>query len=375
MPRRQSEEPSFSTDPFLDVVCNLVGIMIILIIVAGLRVSRAPVRLSDGEPAPDAPAEVAAAAPPTSRVTGIRPTAVAGWLELAPDAPIDAPAPEQPPADLIAQAEELRRQAAAAAQESAELDARAAAVRQQHAVAQTQLRDLAAEIELSEVQVRQVESDAERAAQSVRELADRVAELENQAATLAGQSTVAHVLKHRVTPISRQVADKDELHFRLSGNRVAVVPLESLAEALKFRMERSRDLFFKINRYEGTAGPIDGFLMRYVIEKQQPSAIEELRNGGPFMRIQLTYYELEAGDDVVAETSDEALRPGSRFLTALAAARPDAALTFWVYPDSFELHRQLQEYAHEAGFEVAARPLPVGVPIAGSPHGSRSAAQ
>jgi hypothetical protein len=115
--------------------------------------------------------------------------------------------------------------------------------------------------------------------------------------------------------------------------------------------------------------------MRYVVVKQLPSAIEELRTGGSFFRIQLAYYELDVTTDAFTESIDQALRPGSRFLNALSRARPGTALTFWVYPDSFELHRALQEYAHDAGFDVAARPLPIGVPIAGSPHGTRSSAQ
>ena len=50
-------------------------------------------------------------------------------------------------------------------------------------------------------------------------------------------------------------------------------------------------------------------------------------------------------------------------------------LTFWVYPDSFKLYRTLQEACHAEGFVVAARPLPEGVLIEGSPYGSKSAGQ
>ena len=43
MSRRHHEETSFGSDSFLDVIANIVGILIILIVVAGVRVSRAPV--------------------------------------------------------------------------------------------------------------------------------------------------------------------------------------------------------------------------------------------------------------------------------------------------------------------------------------------
>jgi hypothetical protein len=62
-------------------------------------------------------------------------------------------------------------------------------------------------------------------------------------------------------------------------------------------------------------------------------------------------------------------------MTTLRLADEKATLTFWVYPDSFAAYRELQEFAHAEGFDVAARPLPHGVPIAGSPNGSRSSSQ
>jgi hypothetical protein len=75
------------------------------------------------------------------------------------------------------------------------------------------------------------------------------------------------------------------------------------------------------------------------------------------------------------ETEDEAMRPGSTFQQSLAAHGPTATVTFWVYPDSFNIHQKLKAFAHDAGYWVASRPLPTGVPIAGSPQGSKSVAQ
>ena len=371
MAGRRREELAFSMDSFLDVICNLVGIMLILIIVAGLRVSRAPVVLTSSEPAPEAPA--------VSHVAGMRLSNIGEWLELPPDSPEEPPVEqtpiEQPPTDLISRAEQLREQIAAIERSTADLKSREDDARRRREQTDDELRKLAAAREAAQAQVQETAADAADAARSVQELEEQAARLAASAAALAEQVPQTQVLRHSVTPISRQVSEKNELHLRLSGNRVSVVPLDSLAEALKFRLERSRDLFLRVNRYEGTAGPVDGFLMRYVVERQQPSAIEELRNGGPFMRIRMTYYELEAGADVATESAEEALTLGSRFLTAIAGSRAGTSLTFWVYPDSFELHRALQDYAHDAGFDVAARPLPIGVPIAGSPNGSRSAAQ
>lgn len=382
MSRRKSNEPGFNSDSFLDIVCNLVGIMIILILVAGLRVSRAPVQPLDSEPAPAAPVAIDAQPEPDPELSAINATELSKWLELAPAAPLidsesppEPPPAEEPPEDLIAQTEELRRLVDRCKQRQAEFKNREDAARRNRADADRQLKHLAESLSSARSESRNARKQAEEAALEVQQLERQAAQLTSKLAALADEQAAPQVLRHSVTPVSRQVSQKDELHFRLSGNRVAVVPLEALAEALKFRMQRNGDLFLRVNRYEGTAGPVEGFLMRYVIEKQKPSVIEELRSGGSFVRIQLAYYELEAGPDAVTESVDQALTPGSRFLSALARARPGTSLTFWVYPDSFDLHRALQEYAHEARFDVAARPLPVGVPIAGSPNGSRSVAQ
>ena len=71
----------------------------------------------------------------------------------------------------------------------------------------------------------------------------------------------------------------------------------------------------------------------------------------------------------------QALTPGSLFYTALRSAPTDTTLTFWVYPDSFGSFRELQTFAHQHGFKVAARPLPDGMLIMGSPSGSKSLGQ
>ena len=45
------------------------------------------------------------------------------------------------------------------------------------------------------------------------------------------------------------------------------------------------------------------------------------------------------------------------------------------YQDSFASFRRIKKELYKMGFSVAARPLPVGTPISGSPQGTKSAAQ
>jgi hypothetical protein len=50
-------------------------------------------------------------------------------------------------------------------------------------------------------------------------------------------------------------------------------------------------------------------------------------------------------------------------------------VTVWTYPDSFHDFRRLKDELFKLGYLTAGRPMPHGAPIAGSPSGSRSAAQ
>jgi len=89
----------------------------------------------------------------------------------------------------------------------------------------------------------------------------------------------------------------------------------------------------------------------------------------------VTKWEIDRSDDAYAENQEMALQVQSRFYQALSGIGTGSTITLWVYPDSFELYRSLQKHAHSLGYQVAGRPLPFGVPIAGSPAGTRSAGQ
>jgi hypothetical protein len=98
--------------------------------------------------------------------------------------------------------------------------------------------------------------------------------------------------------------------------------------------------------------------------------------GTAVIRLGISEWRMIPQQSLVYESADEALLPQSRFLNALRSAGANATLTFWVYPDSFTLHRELQDFAHDNGFDVAGRPLPEGIPITGSSSGgSKSVAQ
>lgn len=375
--RGGNSQLEFGSDSFLDIVANIVGILIILIVIAGVRVSQAPLREDEGDKMKAQESRQSSTTDHGPRTTDHRPPAT--------EPPTTEPRATEPRANpeslLQNQLEELAIQARALEADIDEIEAQTQTLVQLAG----QWNEREEDLRLALSQIETSRDEKQQAAQLVQErtsmlkrnvdqirvqLSDLKVELIEEEKTNPPVKT----LPHRLTPLSKTVHDK-ELHFRLIENRIAHVPLDEMLERLKAQVERQKNWLMKFNRHQGTIGPVEGFTMNYVVVRQQVSVIEELRQGKAMMRIGVSQWQIEPEPDLHTESAQEALKPGSRFYHQLMQAEPETTLTFWVYPDSFSLFRQLQAFAHREGFTVAARPLPFGIPIAGSPSGSRSAGQ
>ena len=357
--RAQRGEIGFGSDSFLDIVANLVGILIILIVIAGLRAGQLPQQPTN-EPLTlaDEPAALELADEP---------------LPLVPE-PEPGPEPLQPSPELIRQARSLEDEVAglerASAERAAEFKAAAdryRALQQQIAEAQKAVAESETGLESHEKSLAELQSDLDKNRLRLKQLHAELAKAQSEAPPVKA-------IRHKVTPIGRHVEGR-ELHFRLAEGKVAYVPLEELLNRLKPQINRQKERLIKTHRHEGEVGPVDGFTMQYVVERQHLGVLEEMRHGQGMVRISVTEWQILPDRGLEAESAEQALESGSRFQRALRIADPGVNLTFWVYPDSYGLYRQLQEFAHESGFTVAARPLPEGVPIAGSPRGTKSSGQ
>lgn len=177
------------------------------------------------------------------------------------------------------------------------------------------------------------------------------------------------------TPLSRTV-DTKELHIQLLGGRVTVLPVDELVERLK---NSFKDRMWKLRdstEVTDTVGPIDGFRMRYTLirlDLMGQAAIEAGRGGS---YVTLDHWELVPVASDLGEPWQEALGPTSLLRAKLDATHPRTwTITLWVYPDSFDAFRALRKEFYELGYSVAGRPLPDGMPIGGSPRGTKSSAQ
>lgn len=404
--RKQSGDVNIGSDSFLDVIANIVGILIILIVIAGVRVSRAPVivqeKLPSAEPnpkqqLPPALEPIETATPSPSLEVTQNPTVAAEaepiTAEIAPE-----PAPDENSlqmAEVEVQEEPLEPEFVESTKPSQELVER---MRQ----ARKDLNDLNLLLEMNSKAIREIEEQQAQGRlriasqnatlnrlrlhhveqkQSTTDWNARLAsqqsnleQLKSQVAQLGQLPPKVKTLKHRVTPISRVVV-ANQVHFRLSENRVSVVPIDELLEAAMRQAKRHGQDLAQSRTRIGTVGPVGGYLLQYKLQAVPASTSEQARFGPGIMRIALTSFQLEPDSNVVEESAERALTKGSAFDIAMQTAEEDATFTMWVYPDSFPLYRQLRDRLHENGRIVAGRPIPKGVPIAGSPNGTASEGQ
>lgn len=364
-------EVGFESDSFLDIIANIVGILIILIVLAGVRVSQSPV-LPILDVAASEPVEQA---PPIVVIGPIK--SEEAQLPAPPGPEATPPQPEPPPQPspkLIAIVQNLKQELAALKSHTLSTDQSLDQLALAKQTTDKQLSAIAAALSKENAAFDAEHREVTELQAKLLERRDRARRSRFQLTKAKRDRPPAKQIRHKLTPLGRTVVGK-EIHFYLARNRVAVVPLDDLLGRLRKQVIRQRGWLTKFNSHQGSVGPFRGFTMNYVVVRQQLSVVEELRQGGSVMRIGVSEWQLIPDTNLEAETAAEALRTGSAFHRALLSVDREATLTFWVYPDSFGIYRKLQQVAHEEGFTVAARPLPTGIPISGSPNGSRSSGQ
>jgi hypothetical protein len=178
------------------------------------------------------------------------------------------------------------------------------------------------------------------------------------------------------SPVARPVAD-DEYHFELRHDRITFINLDKLMQLTKADAQRRVLMSDRVGVFSSKVGPVGAFSLAYELAPAVPADLDGLleRRAGR-TRYELQGWELIPESEHRGETYEAACTPISEFTQALNRInRNRATITLWVYPDSFGIYRRIRHDLVERGFSVAARPLPVGLSIRGSPLGSQSAAQ
>jgi len=383
--RSQPPELAFGSDSFLDVICNIVGILIILIVVVAVKVERQPIAQAE---------------------------ALANAAPVAPTIPDRESEYAQRQSDLAAlkqQHSQVTTRLQGLAERKASLDHEHRLVQEEMDALRSQLAEQTADSNSKKVAKSDAEKEAGTRAAEVDRLLDILAgkeqALKNAITVIQQEETVASEaeeklrqtivetvrlqemldvavkpadagpkLVHRIMPVSRKV-DGEEVMFRISEGLVSEVPIKELMKVAVDRVRKRISMLQRFGRLEDVVGPIGGYKMTFAIELNAINNLEYLQYGGDSSRFNSFTQVIVPDATLIAESSADAVKPGSAFRQRLEAMPAESAVTIVVYADSFQEFAALREVAHGLQIRVAARPLPVGTDITISANGSASRAQ
>ena len=323
-------------DSFLDIVANIVGILIILVMVAGVRVKNFSLDTAE-------------------------------------------------PDEMIVQAEQALRDDRALV-DSVRDDVFKVSDQLEQVEKETRLRQierdrLAVAVQAGRHNLQARRDQLDKTSQVGFDLSRSVAEagleldrIERRRLQLETAPAGPTLVKSYPTPLSKTV-DEDETHLQLRGERVVHIPLDRLVEEFKDDARRKIYKLKDLPEFTDTVGPEGGFRLRYSMERKTVNPELAVATGLAGQYAQLKRWTLIPVSNDLGETVEEALAEGSRLQAELTRLSPKTTITVWTYPDSFAGFRRLKEGLYRRGFRVAARPMPNGAPIAGSPEGTKSAAQ
>ena len=318
-------------DSFLDVVTNIVGILILLVMVVGLRSSHA---VATALGTPDSP-------PPALPATE---EDVHTAYEAAANGERDA-------RDLVRRAVATRDETLLREEERMWLNTAVAEAEQE---IETRRAKLSAED--------QRDFDLRRkltAAQTTLE------DLTREQIALLSQESAVEEIECEPTPLGRVVTGK-EVHLLLADDHVSVVPFEDLLELMKEDVTANIWRLRQQDELERTIGPVNDFRLRYwfvktaVVARSESGAVM----AGSFPQFSRCFFLPIT--QPVGEPADEAMQPDSALARYLRQVRPGTTVTIWTYPGNYDRLREVKRVVREFGFQVAVRPLPPGMPIGAS---------
>lgn len=344
----KNEAIQFSFDSFLDLVTNVVGIIIRLILVTwvGARSYHASMHWLELDATPR---EM-----PALKVTE---DPLHGRLEQSKSDLDEAKT------RLLAQLKDL---------ELAETKNQAT---QAHLAALTNRRDeLEAERKTLEGKGAVRSGNLQQVSLSVEQVRQRSKKLLHEIKKIDELPTNKKQLKYHA-PLSRAV-HSDEMFFECRAGRVTYIDLPAFLQEVKQSLEDISGDLKTTWRVERTTASVGAYRLRYAIERERTAVDVGPTPPERGFRYGLSEWILEPIGQERGETLAQALAAKSEFrqLTDHLDSRI-TVVTFWVYPDSFEVFRQLRDHLYERGLDIAGRPLPMGAPIAASKHGTASRGQ
>lgn len=344
----KNESIQFSFDSFLDLVTNVVGIIIRLILVTwvGARSYHASMQLLE--------LDSTLPATPALKVT---------------DDPLHARL-EQSKNDL----DEAKTRLLAQLKDLEATEIKIQAAQAQLAALESRCNELEAERKALQGKGAERGGQVQQASLTVEQVRQRSKKLLEELKKIEALPPVKKQLKYHA-PLSRAV-HSDEMFFECKSGRVAYIDLPVFLQEVKQSLEDISGELKTTYRVERTTASVGAYRLRYAVERERTAVDVGSTPPERGFRYGLSEWLVEPISPDRGESLEQALAAKSEFrqLTDNLDSRI-TVVTFWVYPDSFELFRQLRDHLYQRGLDIAGRPLMMGAPIAASKYGTASRGQ
>lgn len=349
MTHDETEEGLPGQDSFLDIVANMVGILIILVMVVGVRASHVASLPSTGANQGDAAtsADSGDAGPIKSQLEEAVREALSQRREVE---------------GKLSRAQQMRREAELADAKRLELSMMRSQLEQEI----EQRRDALDDEKKSEFDVQRQIAAAQI----------KLSDLTQEQLALLDAPTEVEEIESVPTPLATEVTG-DEIHVRLKHRLLAVVPVKLLlAEVEQRGLGYLRRGLREKDSAADVYGPIAGFRMRLYLEVLTEGPPRSSPLHGPQRRTMVQMGEFLPASDELGQRVEQALLPDSPLMQLLRDRRlTHPALVVWAYPDSYDDLGVIKRSMWELGIPLAIRPLDMDQRIVFSSHGTKSSAQ
>ena len=355
-PGRRGSDNDTSQDSFLDVIANVVGILIILVMLVGVQASQ---RMLVAEKSPVEPMpQVQQAVIPKTDLT-VQLAALHEEVSLAKRKAIASQSAIKESVTRIVRINHEARQQ----------DQHRDQLAMHRAIIESDLENRRKNLGSK----RQQEFDVQR------QLVDsqiKLDELTKEQMALLAAPSESEEIECVPTPLAKTI-EEDAIHLRLKKGLVSIIPFYELKAQLDhqgaviMRRMQSRDKVVE------TFGPINGYRLRFTAFKRYAGGAITGPLVGRQQRADIDYsFHFLPTSESLGQNVEQALMPGSALYKMLETnQRLSPPIVVWLYTDSFEEFRPLKRKLWEMGFSMATRPMQLGTHIGASPHGTKSAAQ
>jgi hypothetical protein len=322
-------------DSFLDVITNIVGILILLVLVVGLRTQRSVHSGPDPQIAEEARVQ--------DQLKQVTNSALTTELSVR---------------DLVHKVGNAHNEANFREGEREWLSTAIVAAEQEIAARRANLstegqRDFDMRQKLNEAQT-------------------KLDELTRQQIALISQEDAPEQLECQPTTLAKAVTGK-EVHLLLSEDHVAIVPFDELLDGMKEDITANVWRLRQQEEMERTIGPVSGFRLKYCFVKED---VMRQSTAGTYMTGSISRFShcyFLPMTTPMGEPAAESMKPNSELFQHLKRQRPEGTtVTIWTYPGNYDRLRTMKRSIRELGFQIAVRPLPNGMPLGASRHGSES---